>query len=1253
MKLSWSLLLVLSLVCPCVSFAQSANASLTGLVDDATKAVISGASITAINTQTGVRTSTTTNSSGQYVLPALPPGRYRLEVDKQGFKGIIEAGIVLHVEDVLQINFHMAIGSMSETVTVNANELTLNTVDASLGSPFNSRQIEELPMEIRNVVNLLSLQAGVTQTGEVIGAARDQNNITLDGADVNDNQNAGLGALGNSTGTPLPGLNGRSKGIIGGTLRAPGFNAALPVPLDSVEEFRVVTGGEGAESGRSSGGQVALVTKGGTNRFHGSAYEFNRDTVFSANDYFNKRSGVPRQPLVRNQFGFALGGPVKKDRVMFFFNYERRTDRSSVTQLEQVPSAAMRQGVLTYQTTDGTTASLDSTQLQTIDPLHLGIDRAVLSMLAQYPAGNDPSSGYDGGLNFVGYRFNAPQPLTDNAYVGRVDWHVDSAGKHTISMRGTLAGDHDTQTPASFPGQPANNVLLNNSRGLAATYTGSLTPSSVNVLTFGLTRIGDTLTGPTGTAFTQDVISSSVNYNTRGYARISPTYNIADSYTWTRDTHTVEAGTNIRIVRNGYTNFINAWPTYSYLRTSLQGLGTDWLTSMQAYLQATNHNSSLANSNAVVSASGDLLGLIAEADFNNSYDKAGNPLSIGTPAKRNFAANEYDVFLDDRWRLRPNFIVTVGLRYENNTPPWETRGLQVAPTISLQDYWAARIKGAEEGIPSNISAPTESYQLAGPANGKPGWFGRSKLDFAPRVALAYAPQQNGSLFSKLIGAGGVIRGGATLVYSRFGSDIAVQYDASNPFGLTEDVYIGPYNFATAPRYAATLPPLPQATAHSYPYTPQPSTGEYVGINSDLRSPYTYVFNASIGRHVGKDITLELGYAGRFSHSLLLQNDIGGVSWNFRDPANGTLLDAETALRNLYLQLSGNNIHLTPAVSQMVSANPGLVPPNAFIEKYFASLTNAFFPGSASANYLYMLMSNGMSDTDTINEADRTVNANGQCYTVTGCFSFWPSQQGSLNVWTNKGAANYNSGTLSIRRVGAHDLVFNFNYTLSHSIDNGGGAEAGGGVFGGIALDPYSNRAWRGSSDFDVRHNINANVIYRLPLGTGKAVLGNVSGITNQMIGNWQLTAITRYNSGLPTAVYYAGVYPTSYNFGAIAYPISSNYSVRNRIDSRGNPGVFANPSASASNWLPMLPGTVGKRAALRLAGYSDYDIGVAKSFQLPWEGHHVQVRGEAFNAFNHANFVAPWLDASNPTTFGEYTADSGPRVIQFGVRYDF
>jgi hypothetical protein len=1240
------------------SIMGQATSSLRGVVTDAQGAAIESANVTLENGQTGFRRSTITDSTGVYQFPQVPPGTYALTIVKPGFAVVTQQGVQLEVDTPATLNASMAVATVATAVNVEADVVRIDTVDASIGNSFNETQVLQLPLQTRNVVDLLSLQPGVTSTGEVLGAARDQNNVTLDGVDANDNQNSGLGGLGTSTKTALPGLNGS------GIARASGFNAALPVPLDSVEEFRVTVGGEGAEQGRSAGGQVILVTKSGTNQFHGSAYEFNRDTIFSANDWFNNQSGVARQPLIRNQYGFSTGGRIKRDRAFFFFNYERRTDRSANTELSYVPSQAMRQGILTFQNTNGGITTLSPGQLATIDPLHIGVSPGILSILNDYPVGNNPATGVDSGLNFDGYRFNAPQDLTYNAYVGKMDFHLDQASHHTLSVRGTLTGNSEVITPQSFPGQPINNSLLNNSRGIAVSYTAVLRPTLVNVAAFGLTRIGNVQTGPTGTAFSQDSVSSFVNYTTRGYVRIAPTYNWTDDLTWTKNTHTITAGANIRVVRNGYTNYANSWPTYSFSRGSLTGLGSDWLADMTNYLDATGGNATMVNSQAVVRAAGDLLGLISGGSENYIYNHSGNALPVGAPAVRDFATNEYGVYVSDGWRVKPGLTFNYGLRYENNTPPWETNGLQVSPTMPLQNYWAARLGGAAAGIPSYLSTPTESYNFDGPVNGSSSWYGRNNLNFSPHIALAYSPQDSSSLASKILGKGGVFRMGGTVAYDRFGSDMVVQFDDANSFGLTENDILGSFNFTTAPRYNGTFPALPAASVHTFPFTP-PNVAAvcctYVGIDSDLKTPYAYVVNAAAARPLKGGLTLEFGFQGRYSHALLMQTDIGGVNWNFTDPTGlGSLLTQEMVLRNDYYTLSHNSIQATALVQQEVAANPSIVPLNPFTEKYFGKIANLYFPGSATANFLYLLMSNGMSNTDTLNQADRLTTVNGtsfpNCISAPGCWTFYAPQQSSLNAWSNTGRADYNGGTITLRHGLSKGFAFDFNYTLSHSIDNGGGAESGRGAYGGLMLDPYNYNAYRGSSDFDIRHNITANILYALPFGKGKSLLGNASPWLDEVVGGWQVSTIARYYSGLPTSIFYGGIWPTNFSFGAIAYPINPQFSTslnNGIIDQQGNPGIFSNPISAAANWLPMYAGTVGSRAAVRLAGSTNFDIAAAKTFQLPFERQRLQFRAEAFNAFNHANFLNPSLDASSPSTFGEYTQDAGPRVIQFGLRYEF
>ncbi len=425
---------LLTVAAPFNGFSQSTTL-LRGTVTDPQGAVITSAVVTLSNPGTAFNRSVTTDQRGEYQFVQVAPGTYQIDVEMVGFAKLTRTGVELLVNTPTTLDLHLELGKNTETVNVAAEASTINTVDASVGNAFSEMQVRELPLETRNVVQLLSLQPGVTTNGEVLGARRDQNNITLDGVDVNDNQNAGLVAQNTTTGNTYQGVNANSPNVNSG------FNSVLPVPLDSVQEFRVTVGGEGVDQGRSSGGQVVLITKSGTNQFHGSLYEYNRNTATSANTWFNNQSGVPVQQLVRNQFGASVGGPIKKDRLFFFVNWEQRIDASSVAQVRAVPSESLKQGLLQVQLTDGSVQTLQPSELPQIDPLGIGLNTPYQKILNQYPVGNDPAFGQDGGLNFSGYRFNAPDDLHEMSWVAKLDYRLDEAGKHTLSLRGTL-GDN-------------------------------------------------------------------------------------------------------------------------------------------------------------------------------------------------------------------------------------------------------------------------------------------------------------------------------------------------------------------------------------------------------------------------------------------------------------------------------------------------------------------------------------------------------------------------------------------------------------------------------------------------------------------------------------------------------------------------------------------------------------------------------------------------------------------------------------------
>src|SRR5262245_23752088 len=477
--------------------AQTGTTSLHGVVTDQSGAAISGARVMLDNAQQGLHREDITGTGGEYEFLALPPGVYVLDVEASGFRKFEQTNLQLLVNTPATSNVKMEIGTALQTVEVSAQAATLNVTDASLGVAFTENQVKSLPLEAGNVPELLSLQAGVaytgnrpdinkntdTRNGAVNGARSDQSNITLDGVDVN----------ADTTGYA--------------------FTSVLPITQDSVQEFRVTTSNYNADEGRSSGAQVALVTKSGTNQFHGGVFETHRNTATSANDYFIKlaelQGGEGNQPpkLLRNNFGGFLGGPIKKERFFFFVNYEGHRQREAQSVVRIVPSDALQDGVVQYACANpsecpggqvqGLTAAhtvpagffgLSSDQIKGMDPQGIGVSTNVMIPFFQTFAafhGNDNSVG--DGLNFVGFRFKGPVSINTNWYIARADYKLTSNGNHSIYWRGSLRNDSQADVPY-LPGTAPERTLVDYSKGYSVGYTAVLRPNLVNNFRYGYTR---------------------------------------------------------------------------------------------------------------------------------------------------------------------------------------------------------------------------------------------------------------------------------------------------------------------------------------------------------------------------------------------------------------------------------------------------------------------------------------------------------------------------------------------------------------------------------------------------------------------------------------------------------------------------------------------------------------------------------------------------------------------------------------------
>jgi hypothetical protein len=462
-------LLLGGLLCATSGSAQTGTSSVRGTVVDPRGGAVAGATVTLSNEARSFVRTATTNEAGAFAFDLIQPGTYQIEVEAAGFKKTTVRDVRALVAQPTEVNVQLEVGQITEAVTVSAaNELTLNTQDASLGNNFVSLQIIQLPLEARNPISLLTLQPGVTPQGNVTGARSDQSNITLDGVDINEAQTNSI------------------------------FNPVLRLNTEAVEEFRVVTSNANASYGRSSGAQISLITRSGTNQFHGALFEYHRNTVTTANDFFNNRSGLPRPKLLRNTFGGRLDGPIIKDRLFFLYSYEGRRDASeAVVGPRVVPLPSLGRGEVKFLGAapgdpPGTVRVITLTpqQLSAFFP-QVGLNPRALAVLAdaaqRYPA-NDLQAAGDG-LNTAGFRFNAPTRVRLNSHVARLDFNLTS--KHTLFFRGSY--QHDTQplsfaNPQQFPDTPVVRRWYH-PYGFAVGHTWAISGTKTNNLRYGLTRL--------------------------------------------------------------------------------------------------------------------------------------------------------------------------------------------------------------------------------------------------------------------------------------------------------------------------------------------------------------------------------------------------------------------------------------------------------------------------------------------------------------------------------------------------------------------------------------------------------------------------------------------------------------------------------------------------------------------------------------------------------------------------------------------
>jgi hypothetical protein len=1243
------------------AMAQSGTSAVTGSVTDPQGQVVPGASVTLVSVGMGTRRSVVTDDRGVYSFNSVQPGAYTIEVEAAGFKKAVTTEIQALVDKTTDIPIGLEVGEVSVVVTVDAGNIDsiINTQDASLGNNFVSQQISQLPLEGRNVVDLLSLQPGVTPDGAVAGGRQDQANITLDGIDVNDQQT---------------GLN---------IDQTDAFSPVLRVTPDSIEEFRVTTLNPDASRGRSAGAQVSLITKGGSNEFRGNLFEYHRNTVTTANSYFNNLSGIPRPKLIRNLFGGSLGGPVVKDRLFFFYNYEGMREAKQVGVTRLVPLAFIGQGNMTLNFVDrdvvtgnivgGGTTTLSSAQINAltsggnpvvdVNPVALAL---FASAAARYPA-NQPGVG--DGIHTGGFRFNAPLPVELNTHTARLDWGVTRDQKHQISFRANYQQDIFGGAPA-FPDTPATN-RWSHPLGIAASHTWLIKNNMTNRFNYGLTRLAYSNQGDSAeNAVTfRDVFSPALFART--FSRVNPTHNITNDFTWTKNDHTLQFGTNIRIIRNKRTSLARAFDNGVANFGFYQNSGSALLTPVNEYLQAGNpspgttiRSIAAGDTRVVQTVMTAVLGRLSQYTANFSFNLDGTPIS-NAPTIREWATEEYDWYAQDSWRIRQNLTLNLGIRYGLSRPVYETQGFQAAPNIPLDVYFQRRLEAAERG--ENYTEPL-IIDLAGPKNGRDDFYEWDKNNWQPRISAAWSPDFKSGWLGKLFGRNqeSVFRGGFAITNDYFGQQLAVSFDANNTlgFGSAFTIPANSYNITTmpAPLYTGpgmTISNLPGVVVPGNLVFPlqQPANNARrieASLDRGVQSPINYSWSFTYGRKLPLKTHVEVSYIARLARNLLATRDVMMPN-NIKDPASG----------QTWYQAAGI-LELLRRAETPLSQVPNL----PFFENLYAAgrLGNQLYgdPTLSNTHAVYLATEDYMGGNDwTFMQHILDV--------VGGRRLFYQSQYGALSSFGTIAKSDYHGMSVSLRQR-MKGLTWDLNYTFSKSLDDASGLQTSTAFGSAFILNPILQSDSYAASDFDMRHIINFNSIWKLPIGRSEYFLGGVNKFVDAFIGGWQLSTVVRYNTGVPFGGFFddAG-WTTNWNLksnGVAIRPVRITSNPRSGVDPQtGNnvPNFFSNPQAAYNSFRSPLPGETGDRNRLRFPSYFVLDAGLVKSFGMPWsENHKLSIRWDVFNVTNTARFTGfqnfslgynpndPSPDNIPPPSWANFSTTQGsPRIMQFAIRFDF
>lgn len=1174
--------------------AAQVNARMSGSVQDATGLPVPSATVDIV-LEGGTKPilSETTTAEGIFAFPSIAPGSYNIVVTANGFRKAQQPVVLEAAEEKSLPPIRLEVGSTTETVEVKSNAETIQTTNSEIATNVSKQQVKDLPILNRSPQGFVDTQAGVNLSrggDSVINGQRTSfSNVTLDGINIQDNYI-------------------RTNAV--------DFSPNLLL-VDQVAEFTISTSNTNPAAGGGSS-QVMFVTPSGTNSLHGGGFWSNRNSALAANSWFNNQARVAKPFLNQNQTGGNLGGPIKRDKLFFYANYELFLSRQQVGEQRTILTADAAQGIFTY-LNNGAVQKVNilATTGQKIDP-------AIAALIAKIPppsAINNFSSGDSSSAllrNTGGYLYNQRDNRTRNNITGKVDYVMST--KSTIT--GTWAYNTDLldRPDVNTTGYQLVPPVNNNDKVsfLSTGWRYNPTPTLTNEARFGFNRAPALFISDEnfGNAIIGSTIFSTPVATFRSQGRYTNTYNFNDNAAWYHGRHNIQFGFQMQRDYTEPYNDAGITPTYN---VGISSANTFGLTNAQLP----------GASSSDISTANNLLASLA--GFLSTYTQTFNVKSQtsgfvnGYTQERNWTYTNYSGYGLDTWRLRNNLTIAIGLRYEYYTPVKEQNGLVLLPQLVNGNYLQTVFSNATLAF-----APGHQLYKSDPK------------DFGPNLSVAWLPKENGKT---------VLRAGYSINYvndeflvaltGNANTNAGLSQAVTNPTPLTNTVSSGLPAIAT-PTFA-----VPRLFSDNYALS---TTSSFGLADPNLKTPYVQQWNVGV-QHDLKGFVLEARYVGNHGTKLLRALDLNQININ----SGGFLADFLRAQKN----------------GQLAQAATGVFNPNY----------NANIPGSQQLT-VFPLMPNGGNLSNSTNltylqqgaVADMAYNY--QSTKANGPINFFANPYAtSIRLMTNYSNSTYNALQVEGRSRDYHGMTLQANYTFSKALtDAASGSDNNNQSRFEPLIDNANPALAKARALWDETHVIKLNYVYRLPFGAGHAL--NYRPLSRVLSG-WQMSGILNRQSGYPYSIC-SGIGTFNRNNvlatndcntvntsmsqsqlnNVMQFRMTGNGPYMVAASAVGSDGRAAVAGATTpfSGQVFFMPaaGTIGTLQQRVFTGPWDtnFDFGLSKSTRIA-ERHEILLRMDSTNFLNHPAFSIGDQTVTS-TTFGKITSTfNSRRAIQFTLQYRF